>query len=213
MSHTGKNTNPLCPIRVEPYSTFSDIASPNIMMDAQPLFTEPFHPYHPFKALDGRTTLYPRYARSQKPVRYYYIDFGYSKRFKEGEGRMVSGWNAREQAPEQVDGDPYDPFKADIYQLGAILRRDLIPSNASLSFLLPIARQMTEEQPCKRPTLAVARRGMNDQFENLSGWRKRWPIIPPFSTPRSRIALYWIGIRTELFHILQTLFRLFVPIY
>jgi hypothetical protein len=96
-------------------------------MDAKPLYTEPFHPFFQTRALDGKTPLYPAYLRSQRPVRYYFIDFGYSKRFKEGEERKVIGWKAREQTPEQAEGIPYDPFLADIYQLGAIIRRDLIP--------------------------------------------------------------------------------------
>ncbi|KAG8716783.1 hypothetical protein FRC08_008808 [Ceratobasidium sp. 394] len=105
-----------------------DIAPANIMMDRHSLFDEPFHPYYQDFALDARRSVWPKYLRSQKPVRYYYIDFGYAKWFRDpAMPRTLVGTRAREVAPEQVSGNPYDPFKGDVYQLGAVLRRDLIP--------------------------------------------------------------------------------------
>ncbi|KAG8724769.1 hypothetical protein FRC09_014405 [Ceratobasidium sp. 395] len=188
-----------------------DIASPNIMMDAHPLYEEPFHPFHQFRSLDGKRLLYPRYLRSQRPVRYYYIDFGYARWFSDDEvPRTVVGWRAREQTPEQVEGLPYDPFKADIYQLGAIIRRDLIPNISTLEFLLPLARDMTEEEPSKRPSLARARQTMNTQFAGLSGWRTRWPIVPPHLTTKQRFLYFYAGAATEAIIFLRRLFRLAV---
>ncbi|KAG9111069.1 hypothetical protein FRC07_008113, partial [Ceratobasidium sp. 392] len=208
-----------------------DIASPNIMMDAHPLYDEPFHPFRQFRSLDGKRPLYPRYLRSQRPVRYYYIDFGYAKWFRrEDEPRMVVGWRAREQTPEQVEGLPYDPFRADVFQLGAIIRRDLIPvrhssvsllvapANATvrmqnisaLHFLLPLARAMTEEEPSKRPSLAHARQAMNVHFAGLDGWRSRWPIVPSHSTTKQRFFYYYAGVTTEVVIFLRRLLRLVV---
>ncbi|KAG9087558.1 hypothetical protein FRC06_002478 [Ceratobasidium sp. 370] len=104
-----------------------DIASPNIMMNGQVLYDEPFHPYNQRLTLDTKRPIYPKYLRSQRPIRYYYIDFGYAKWFRNPQTpRTLTGSHAREPTPEQVGGEPYDPFKADIYQLGAIIRRDLI---------------------------------------------------------------------------------------
>ncbi|KAG9094028.1 hypothetical protein FRC06_011262 [Ceratobasidium sp. 370] len=105
-----------------------DIAPSNIMMDKHPLYDEPFHPYYQDFALDARRPVWPKYLRSQKPVRYYFIDFGYAKWFHDPTTpRTLVGARAREAAPEQISGNPYDPFKGDVYQLGAVLRRDLIP--------------------------------------------------------------------------------------
>ncbi|KAG9124820.1 hypothetical protein FRC07_010120 [Ceratobasidium sp. 392] len=104
-----------------------DIAPANIMMDKHPLYDEPFHPFHQKFSLDAKRRVWPKYNRAQRPVRYYYIDFGYAKWFRDPtSSRLLTGIHAREAAPEQQSG-PYDPFKADIYQLGALLRRDLIP--------------------------------------------------------------------------------------
>jgi serine/threonine protein kinase len=110
------------------YAHISDISPPNIMMDSHPLYDEPFHPFYQHRSLDGKRHIRPKYLRSQRPVRYYYIDFGYAKWFRDpGDPRILTGTRARERTPEQITGKPYDPFKGDMFQLGAVIRRDLIP--------------------------------------------------------------------------------------
>lgn len=97
------------------------------MMDARPLYHEQFHPASPEFSLDGTRILETR-TRTEAPVRYYYIDFGYSAWNRDADANfLIRGRQAREPAPEQMEGQPYDPFVADVYQLGALLRRDLIP--------------------------------------------------------------------------------------
>lgn len=117
-------------VMVQPTLThiLSDIASANVMMDSRPLYDEPFHPFFQHRSIDSKRPIYPRYRRYQKNIRYYYIDLGYAKWFKDSTTpRTISGSRARERAPEQRRGQPYDPFAADVYQLGAMIRRDLIP--------------------------------------------------------------------------------------
>ncbi|KAG9105415.1 hypothetical protein FRC07_009299, partial [Ceratobasidium sp. 392] len=155
-----------------------DIAADNIMTDKHPLYDELFHPYYQDLNLDAQDLVWPKYHRSQRPLRYYYIDFGYATWFRDPTSpRLRAGTHAKEAAPEQ-DLGPYDPFKADIYQLGALLRRDLIPNYKSLRFLLPLAREMTNTDPNKRPTLQSARSTIEKCFNELPGWRTRWPLIP-----------------------------------
>jgi serine/threonine protein kinase len=111
------------------------------MMNGRLLYEEPFHPFNQHLTLDGKRLIYPKYLRSQTPIRYYYIDFGYAKWFRDpSEPRVVTGTRAREVTPEQLPGEPYDPFKADIFQLGAILRRDLIPVCITLVSCILLAR-------------------------------------------------------------------------
>ncbi|KAF8596727.1 kinase-like protein [Ceratobasidium sp. AG-I] len=188
-----------------------DIASPNVMMDGTPLYDESFHPFYQNRTLDGKRPLYAKYLRSQRPVRYFYIDFGYAKWFRDpNEPRMVVGFRAREQTPEQITEEPYDPFKADIFQLGAIIRRDLIPKIPTLDFLLPLARAMTETDPSKRPSLARAKQSMHTQFVGLSEWKKRWPIIPPNTSLRRRFLFCFAGFTTELIIFLGRIVRLVI---
>ncbi|KAF8596711.1 kinase-like protein [Ceratobasidium sp. AG-I] len=186
-----------------------DIASPNIMMDGRSLYDESFHPVHQTHSIDGKRLVFPKYLRSQKPVRYYYIDFGYATWFRDSNApRTVIGSRARERAPEQKEGKPYDPFKADVYQLGAVIRRDLIPKYAPLAFLLPLAREMTNPDPRKRPNLQHARQSMSAQFVGLSGFRTRWPIMPIDAPFRKRCLYVMAGIATEVVIILKRILRL-----
>lgn len=119
-------------------------------MDARPLYDEPFHPFLQHRTLDGKRFIHPRHLRSQKHIRYYYIDLGYAKWFRDDRApRMLVGARARERAPEQKRGQPYDPFLADIYQLGALIRRDLIP--VCLQFPLHLLAQTSySKYPSRR---------------------------------------------------------------
>ncbi|QRV87085.1 kinase domain protein [Ceratobasidium sp. AG-Ba] len=185
-----------------------DIASDNIVMNRQILFNEPIHPFLQSVSLDGRRVLDPKYVRSQKPIRYYYIDFGYAKWFKDPSApRTVTGVHAKERAPEQLPEVSYDPFKVDIYQLGAIIRRDLIPTYEPLSFLLALARDMTNPDPEKRPTIQSARNAMHTHFAGLSGWQTRWPLIPPNTTFQRRFIFILSGLTTELVILLRQILR------
>ncbi|KAG9123484.1 hypothetical protein FRC07_014881 [Ceratobasidium sp. 392] len=123
-----------------------DIAPANIMMNKRPLYDEAFHPFWQHRSLDGRRPIWPKHLRSNKPVRYYYIDFGYSKWFNDPAApRKLTGNHAKEPAPEQASGGPYDPFMGDIYQLGAVLRRDLIPDGDNGGHLFPPTPQSDPE--------------------------------------------------------------------
>ncbi|KAG8679393.1 hypothetical protein FRC11_003777, partial [Ceratobasidium sp. 423] len=174
-----------------------DIASPNVMMDARSLYDEPFHPFYQTLSLDATKLLHPRYRRSEKNTRYYYIDLGYSVRFEDSTSRTVVGSQARELAPEQVTGLPYDPFIVDVYQLGKMIERDLIPKIEKINFLEPLVRQMTRTNPADRPTLVDAQASMNTAFLGLSGWKYRWPMIPEEAEFSERLRYIFAGLTAE----------------
>jgi hypothetical protein len=107
-------------------------------MDAHQLFEEPFHPYFQSLSVDIKRRVYPKYKRSQKEVRYYLIDLGYAKFFRDlTTPREAIGMYAREAAPEQAGIHPYDPFAVDVYQLGAMIKQDLIPVSDILASIRP----------------------------------------------------------------------------
>ncbi|CAE6430797.1 unnamed protein product [Rhizoctonia solani] len=185
-----------------------DIASPNVMMDARPLYDEPFHPFYQTLSLDATRLLSPRYRRSEMNTRYYYIDLGYSVRFEDST-RQTVGSQARELAPEQETGLPFDPVMVDVYQLGKMIERDLIPKIKEIQFLEPLVRQMTRTNPAERPTLVGAQASMNTAFLGLSGWRYRWPIIPQEAELRERLRYIFAGLTAEVrwwLHRVLTLF-------
>ncbi|KAH7344218.1 kinase-like domain-containing protein [Rhizoctonia solani] len=187
-----------------------DIASLNIMMDAHPLYDEPFHPFYQTHSLDARRLLAPKYRRSEKAIQYYFIDLGYAKWFRNRNSpRLATGRNAREIAPEQRGGSPYNPFIADVYQLGKMIEQDLVLNFACLNFLAPLVHDMTQRSPDDRPKLKDARTRMNTAFLGVSGWSYRWPIIPPNTTFNKQWKYVVAGLVAEVGFWMRRLLRLF----
>ncbi|ELU36548.1 Pkinase domain-containing protein [Rhizoctonia solani AG-1 IA] len=173
--------------------------SANIMMDSRILYDEPFHPVDHNLSLDVQRMVYPRYSRLEKHIRYYFIDMGYATWFRNpSEPRLVTGKSARIMAPEQKQNTPYDPFLVDIYQLGMVIKQDIIPLNNALDFLKPLAEKMTLSDPSTRPTLIRAQESMNTAFLGLNGVKYRWPLVPREAGFRAR-AVYFASGKGALF--------------
>ena len=96
----------------------------NLMMDADAMFPEGFHPIHLRYKRDysGWADYIPR---STAGVKYYFVDFGISSYIPEDDERFVVGNFGRDREPPELSAtDPYDPFKLDIFIIGNMLRQD-----------------------------------------------------------------------------------------
>ena len=101
-----------------------DCARKNLLMDADALYPEGYHPVYMSKRpeADDIALVYPReYA----PAKYYYIDFGISSHIPaDSPNRLVVGDMGRDQdVPELSEDVPYDPFKVDVFILGNLMRQ------------------------------------------------------------------------------------------
>ncbi|CAE6412349.1 unnamed protein product [Rhizoctonia solani] len=188
--------------------THCDISSANIMMDSRILYDEPFHPVDHNLSLDVQRMVYPRYSRLEKHIRYYFIDMGYATWFRNpSEPRLVTGKSARIMAPEQKQNTPYDPFLVDIYQLGMVIKQDIIPLNNALDFLKPLAEKMTLSDPSTRPTLIRAQESMNTAFLGLNGVKYRWPLVPREAGFRARAVYFASGVSSEIAYWLRIVLK------
>ncbi|CAE6391391.1 unnamed protein product [Rhizoctonia solani] len=189
----------------------SDIASANIMMDSRPLYDEPFHPVYKTLSLDAQRRIYPKYSRLEKRVRYYFIDMGFATWFQDPSSpRLITGKMARILAPEQKTNEPYNPFLVDIYQLGVVIKQDVIPQNNALGFLKQLAEEMTRLDPSTRPALTQAQRVMNTAFLGLGGVRYRWPLVPQEASFRARGIYFIWGAISEIRYWLEKVVGLFL---
>jgi hypothetical protein len=101
------------------------------MMDATPLYPEPFHPVVPRMKADwsGRTK---PLTRAQHPVRYYFIDFGQAERFdlSEGAPSVEPVGAGGEQIPPEYRGagaeKKHDPFPTDVWYLGNLIQEEFL---------------------------------------------------------------------------------------
>ncbi|KAI0669455.1 kinase-like domain-containing protein [Trametes maxima] len=128
-----------------------DIASPNIMMDARPLYPNGHHPVRMHRAPDAIHDADPS-VRIDHPVNYYYIDFGLSAHFPPGAPSKVIGKVGRDmEIPELSNTTPYDAYKADIYALGNVFDKEFLQRFRNVEFLKPLIDCMKQREPDLRP--------------------------------------------------------------
>jgi hypothetical protein len=92
------------------------------MMDPSKVIPKGFH-FAFWRSHDGVVTKRFEWRErwSVRPVQYYFIDFGLSRRYPAGPVRDLGIFGQDRTVPEQSLTIPYDPFKSDIYQLGNVI--------------------------------------------------------------------------------------------
>ncbi|KAF7351406.1 Protein kinase domain-containing protein [Mycena sanguinolenta] len=169
----------------ENFVAHRDCSLLNILQDPTKLFPRGFHPvnYCLNPTHDG---LAYSITRTECWPRYYLIDFGLSRRYDPSKGppleRVVPGGGRN---PPEYSGTECNPFPADIYFLGNLLKHHFIRSDPStssggdchapLQFLKPLADDMTHKDPAMRPTIGEVIQRFNKEVEQLSQWQLRKP--------------------------------------
>ncbi|RPD57823.1 kinase-like protein [Lentinus tigrinus ALCF2SS1-7] len=133
-----------------------DIAVQNLMMDARPLYPQGHHPVKRNHTPDGMYRISPL-SRTDRPVRYYYIDFDLSVRFPVGGSTYVVGDVGRDtDVPELSEDIPYDAFKVDVFALGNLFYKEFFLQFNSLDWMSELLINMRQPQPKARPTIDEA---------------------------------------------------------
>ncbi|KAI8993984.1 kinase-like domain-containing protein [Trametes punicea] len=157
-----------------------DIMPLNIMMDPRLLFPNLFHFASPSMAREG----YGRpkhYSRTGCPTKYFYIDFGLSRKFDSAKGppRSWPIWGGDRTVPEFQKSDyPCDPFPTDIYYLGNTIRKVFLEEYLGMELLKPLVDDMIQEEPTKRPKIGEVAARFDVLLGNLSTWRLRSRLQP-----------------------------------
>ena len=154
----------------------------NIMMDASPLYPKPYHPVEPLRLWDFSDTGWfagqpKHYTRTHRPVKYYFTDFGISRRYNPDDGPPLEDpiLGGDKTVPEfQVSLDPCNPFPTDVYYLGSMIRKTFLvvchclrqilvlrltcskgtsyhTAKRGLEFIEPLVADMVQDDPSKRP--------------------------------------------------------------
>ncbi|KAH9894107.1 kinase-like domain-containing protein [Cubamyces lactineus] len=137
-----------------------DCAYQNVMLDAEAMYPEGFHPMADDCLPDKVTTFAPYISRSQAHAVYYFIDFGISSRFEPDDTqRLVLGSDGLDQeVPELSDTIAYDPFKVDIFIMGNMFLKTLLQKYSNMDMIIPLVRQMRQHDPNRRPSAVEALR-------------------------------------------------------
>lgn len=106
------------------------------MMDGTPLFPEDHHPIR--HNLSPDIAHFARcYSRLERPVKYYFIDFGMSTHFEEGDSPYVLGAKGGDQDPPELSNEvPYNAFMLDIYILGHLYELKFLQVGDNVHYLV-----------------------------------------------------------------------------
>jgi hypothetical protein len=141
------------------------------MMDPTSLYP---NSYHPIKTDRNRnfTGEARHFTRTQMPPKYYFVDFGISRRYDIGAVPLEPVIRGGDKSvPEHRTGDPCNPFPTDVYYVGNMIRQEFLKvSNLpwhivpcfipfqrkrNFDFMAPLVNKMVAEDPNSRPTMGV----------------------------------------------------------
>ncbi|EIW62677.1 uncharacterized protein TRAVEDRAFT_43020 [Trametes versicolor FP-101664 SS1] len=133
----------------------------NILYDPRPLYPNMFH-----------------------PLKYYFIDFGLSRRYDPMDGppreHPIRGGDKSvpEFQPGVWKGELLDPFPTDIYYLGNLIRMDIMKAYRGIEFLVPLVKDMVQDDSAKRPTIQDVVRHFDELVRPLKSRQLRSRLVP-----------------------------------
>ena len=133
-------------------------------MDAVPMYSKKlWHPQDMTSNSDftGRAK---HYTRTEFPVKYFYIDFGLSRKYDPGDAspRELPILGGDRSVPEfQGDGydAPADPFPTDIYYLGNLMRQAFLDVRCAICVCIRNSLCPAEVSRSRLPQAACSRHG------------------------------------------------------
>jgi hypothetical protein len=97
-------------------------------MDASEMYPEGFHPVVKDNKLDWSGEVEPQGTRTEKPPKYYLLDFGLARQYEEDQPHHVWGPGTDTSVPEFQTGNPHpiDSFAVDVYCVGNMIRTEFL---------------------------------------------------------------------------------------
>ncbi|TFK74323.1 hypothetical protein BDN72DRAFT_744001, partial [Pluteus cervinus] len=159
-----------------------DIDVNNIMMNGDELFPEGWNHNFPELTPDGEARA-KAFTRTQKPPRYYLIDFGLSRQYDASETNPLEPpiFGGDKTVPEfQTDEETFNPFHTDIYYIGNTIREYIIEGtelefkgHSGMDFLKPLINDMVQDDPAKRPTMDEVVIRFEEICKKQGSWKLR----------------------------------------
>ncbi|KZT71763.1 hypothetical protein DAEQUDRAFT_763602 [Daedalea quercina L-15889] len=120
-------------------------------MDASPAYPNLWHPQLPGSHRDCSGRAF-QYSRTERPPRYYYIDFGLSRKYnpEDGPARELLIRGGHKSVLEfQGEGynKPWNPFRTDIHYLRSFIREAFLEKYRNMGFTRPLVTDMVQDNP------------------------------------------------------------------
>ncbi|KAH9954061.1 kinase-like domain-containing protein [Russula dissimulans] len=148
----------------------------NLMFDPSEMYPEGFHPIQMSRNRNFKGSA-RRYTRTERPPRYYLIDFGLSRRYTSRDVFDEPLRGGDRSAPEHQDGRLCNPFHTDIYYLGNLVREEFMRKYDGFEFMKDLVDRMTHPNPLKRPLIEDVVAKFSQIRESLSGLKLRSAIV------------------------------------
>jgi len=145
------------------------------MYDPDEMYPQGYHPAQIDRSADFRGRA-KGYTRTQRPPRYYLIDFGLSRFYNSRNVLDEPLRGGDRSAPEHRDGRRCNPFHTDIYYLGNLVRQEFILKYEGFEFMEDLANEMTHPNPARRPLIEDVMAKLARIRESLSGFKLRSTI-------------------------------------
>ena len=164
------------------------------MFDPHDMYPQSYHPVSTESTPNFRGTA-RYYSRTRRPCKYYWIDFGLSRRYDADSVNPLEEpiFGADRTVPEfQEDASvPRNPFHTDVYYLGNLVRKDFLqvsvastrdphPPNlltlqqyTNLGFMQHLVTSMVNPEPEQRPTMEKAMNELEQIVSQLPWWTPR----------------------------------------
>ncbi|KAI0041368.1 hypothetical protein FA95DRAFT_707815 [Auriscalpium vulgare] len=156
-----------------------DCTNNNIMYDPAPMYPIPAHPFKLTRRRDWKARV-SHYTRTQKPPKYYLIDFDLARRYDPEDGTPLELplMGGDKSAPEHRNMDKAcDPFATDVYYVGNLMRERFVQKYHGFKFLKPLLADMCCEDPSKRPEIGEAVARFKGLRQGISAWKLRSRIV------------------------------------
>jgi len=129
------------------------------------------------------------YTRTARPSKYFFIDFGISRKYKPEDGppRELPIEGGDRTVPEfKTATGPVDPFPTDIYYLGNLIREDFLQKARGVEFMQSLVADMVQDDPSKRPTIHEVVAHFDNIRNSLYWWTLRSRLVPINEHPIER---------------------------
>ncbi|KAH9173566.1 hypothetical protein EDB89DRAFT_2113863 [Lactarius sanguifluus] len=173
----------LRPVNQPRFQTFGDdCTANNIMFDPSQMYPNWFHPVKIDRSRNFKGTA-KAYTRTQRPRRYYFINFGLSRQYTSRDSMDGPLRGGDESAPEHRSGQHCNPFHTDIYYIGNLVRQEFMKKCNGFEFMEDLIASMTQVNPIERPPIEDVLQEFSRIRASLSK-RKLLTAIKSKSTPK-----------------------------
>ncbi|KAG2110348.1 uncharacterized protein F5147DRAFT_690259 [Suillus discolor] len=147
----------------------------NILMDGR-MFIDAWHPSDQYMSEDFKRPARHR-TRTQSPPRYYYIDFGISRKYDASNTNPleIPIYGGDKGVPEFAEAytKPWNPFPTDVWYLGHAIQETFLDCYLGVDFLRGLVTDMMHSDPTQRPNMDDVFSRFQVLRQGLSNWKLR----------------------------------------